>query len=584
MDALESGIAAIRQGDKSLGCQHLCEWLKDHPDHAEAYHLLGCTLASLHRTDDAIAALNAGISANESYAPLQYSLGTLLLLLGQLEAAEEHLKAATVRDPTSAAAWSNLCATSRTRGNLAQAELAGRRATKLDPSFASGWVNLGNTLKDQSRLQDAIATYERAASIHQQAGAAASNGLLARCYIEPKPDALSAAHRNFGKRLGVEFSERPFLARHENPRIRVGYVSADFRLHSVMYFFGSLLKGHDRSRFDLYLYSDVECADGITGSVQQASTQWANCNRLTDEELWAKIREDNIDVLVDLSGHTGHRLGVFARRAAPTQVTWLGYPFSTGLDAMDFRITDSIADPNDSDEWYTEQLLRLQGPFLCYQPPAGSPEVAPAPVQKNGYITFGSFNHLAKLSDDTVVLFSAILQECEGSKLYLKCKSLSDGATAKATVERFMRYGISPQQLILHGHVSNPTEHLAAYAEVDIALDPLPYNGTTTTFEALWMGVPVLALSGHWHASRVGASVMSHLGLTTLVASNPNTLLTLARELSGQRETLVELRSILRQLLLKSPLCDTARFSRNFEAALVSAVQARAAVTHADTA
>ena len=579
MDALERGIEAIREGNRDLGCQLLADWLKGHPDHCEAHDLLGCTLAAMLRTREAITAFRAGVSADADYAPLRYNLGTLLLTMGQFENAVVELRAAVQRDPTKAAAWSNLCAAQRALGHLSEAEVAGRRATRLNPGFVEGWINLGNTLKDRLQLDQALAAYAKAAALDFESTTSASNALLTQCYLQSKPSALAAAHREFGSKLANRVSERPLLEHANNERIRIGYVSGDFRLHSIMYFFGALLNAHDRSRFDIYLYSDVESPDAETARIARATAQWSDVRGLTDEELWAKIRADNIDVLVDLAGHTGKRLAVYARRAAPTQVTWLGYPFSTGLATMDYRITDAIADPPDADEWYTEHLIRLEGPFLCYLPPAGSPAVAPAPVQRNGYVTFGSFNHLAKLGDDAVVLYSAILEACEGAKLLLKCKSLSDSNTARALVDKFMQYGISPQRLILKGHVADPVAHLAAYADVDIALDPSPYNGTTTTFEALWMGVPVLTLSGHWHASRVGASVMSHLGLSTLVASNPDALLVLARELSSQHETLVELRQVLRQLLLKSPLCDRVGFARNFENALLAAMQERSLQT-----
>ncbi len=571
MTELERGIAAVRDGDRELGCELLAKWLSSHPDEPDVYELLGSALVSLDRAEDALEALHIGVSNNPDDAPLRGSLGTLLLQSGRFEDAVEQLRIAVSLDPLKVGAWANLCAALRALGQLAEAEVAGRRATKINPEFAEGWVNLGNTLKDRSKHEESLAAFARVANIDSLVRLARSNSLLGRCYTESKPDALAAAHREMGDMLEGSFPERPFANPQEHPKIRIGYVSGDFRLHSVIYFFGTLLNAHDRSKFEIFLYSDVQTPDALTVRAAQAATQFTNCSQLSDEELWTKIRTDNIDVLVDLSGHTGRRLPVFALRAAPTQITWLGYPFTTGLRTMDYRITDNIADPAGSDEHYSERLLRLQGPFLCYQPPNNAPPVAQAPVSKNGYLTFGSFNHLAKISDETVVLFSALLQACENSKLLLKCKSLTDAATAKATVDRFMQYGLAANRLIVRGHVGDPVQHLATYADVDIALDPFPYNGTTTTLEALWMGVPVLTMRGHWHASRVGASLMSHLGLNTLVAENPDSLLILARELAKQPEPIVELRPVLRQTLSKSLLCDQARFARDFENAIVTA-------------
>jgi protein O-GlcNAc transferase len=579
MTDLERGLSAIRDGDKVEGCRLLTKWLTVHPEHAEAHNVLGRTLASLDRTPEAIETLLAGVAANSDYAPLRFSLGTLLVSAGRCQEALVQLQAAVSLEPMRADAWVNLCAAARTLGQLSLAESAGRRATKVDPGFAQGWINLGNALMDQGKLDQALPAFAQVPTSDPNGKLAMGNGLLGRCYIESKPEGLVNAHREYGAMMASAFPERPFAERAQNSKIRIGYVSGDFRLHSVIYFFGSLLNSHDRSKFDVYLYSDVEAPDATTARTEQAATHFANCRNLSDEELWAKIRADHIDVLVDLGAHTGRRLSVFALRAAPTQVTWLGYPFTTGLSTMDFRITDAIADPPDSDEHYSERLLRLNGPFLCYQPPVGAPAITPAPILKNGYLTFGSFNHLAKLSEETVVLFSAILHECAGSKLLLKCKSLSDMSTAKATIDRFMQYDISPQRLILKGRIGDPIQHLAEYANVDVALDPFPYNGTTTTLEALWMGVPVLTMRGHWHATRVGASLMSYLGLTTLVAENPDSLLILARELSKQPETFVELRQVLRQMLLKSPLCDQTRFARDFEDVLMTAMQLRTSLS-----
>ena len=582
MSELERAIAAIQQGAPERGCELLSQWLERNPGRAEIHQMLALTQATLGRTQDAITSLRSAVATDPRLASAHYNLGTLLQQSGQSQAALQELRVTVAQDPKHERAWINLSATAFELVELTLAEVAARKALELGPKSLEAWVNLGNALKGQSRMAQALGAYEQALLIDPNYEVAASNALLARCYIEQDADPLSAAHQRNGARIAATIPARVCPARKPQKQMRIGYISGDFRFHAVAYFFGSLLKCHDRSQFDVCLYSDAERADTVSQQMARAATAWFDVTKLSDEKLWAKIRDDCIDVLVDLSGHTGRRLGVFARRAAATQITWLGYPFSTGLTTMDYRITDDIADPLESQALHTEQLLRLPNAFLCYQPPLGAPDVAPAPLIKNGYVTFGSFNHLSKLSDDTVVLYSAILQNCPESRLVLKCKSLADASTRAATQERFVAVGIAAERLQLLGRDDNPASHLAKYGLIDIALDPTPYNGTTTTFEALFMGVPVLTLKGRWHASRVGASILTNLGFDTLVASTPEHLLLLASSLSSNRQDLIQLRAVLRNLLLKSSLCDAVAFTRSFEKALVAAYSTQRAAQGAN--
>jgi len=268
---------------------------------------------------------------------------------------------------------------------------------------------------------------------------------------------------------------------------------------------------------------------------------------------------------------------VFARRAAPTQVSWLGYPFSTGLRAMDFRITDWLADPPGAERHYTETVVRLGGPFLCFDPPGAAPAFLPGPFGSAGRLTFGSFNRAAKIGDDAVLLFAAVLRACPGSRLVLKSSALGVAEARRSFERRFVRQGIAPERLTLLGWVTSSDEHFACYRMMDLALDPLPYHGVTTTLEALHMGVPVLSLSGQWHAGRVGTTVLTHAGLGAMVASTPEHLLEMAKLWSETADELGSLRRALRPTLLASALCDEQGFAARFEAALVEAFRERAA-------
>ncbi len=571
MNEFEKAAKAIEARALPEACSLLATWLATHPDSMEARELHALTLAELGRSAEAIAAFREVVARSPERGRAFYNLGTLLVGAGQWNEALTALRAAAKLEPDRSAAFVNLGHAARLVGALDEAENACRQAVTLEPESASGWLNLGNVLKDQSRIRDAIEAYHRASAVDPSNRMGASNALLAHCYVDADPAVIAAEHRAFGEKMAAAVPERPLSPRPPGHRLRVGYLSADFRWHSVSRFFGTVLSHHDRRQFDIHLYSDVEHPDAVTRLMERAATCWVDVLRMSDEALCDRIRADGVDVLIDLAGHTGRRLAVFARRAAPVQVTWLGYPFSTGLRTMDYRITDAIADPPGAEAWQSERLLRLPGPFLCYQAPDDAPPVSAAPCQSNGRVTFASFNHLSKLSDATVVLFSAVLRACPEARLVLKCASLSDDATRRQTEARFAARGIDPERLVLAGRTASAAEHLSVYSQVDIGLDPFPYHGTTTTMEALWMGVPVITMTGYWHASRVGTSLLTHLGLASLAASNPTQFVQVASSLAGNVPGLVDLRARLRSALRQSPLCDEVAFTRGFEQALIHA-------------
>ena len=308
----------------------------------------------------------------------------------------------------------------------------------------------------------------------------------------------------------------------------------------------------------------------MTGRLRGLSDQWRDIAGKTDDRVAALIREDRIDILVDLAGHTaGNRLLVFARKPAPVQVTWLGYPNTTGLEAMDYRLTEAVSDPpGQTERWHSEELIRLPGTFSCYGPPAESPPVGPLPALEAGHVTFGCFNNLAKLTPPAIELWSQILREVPGARLLLKSRGLADLETAAGVREEFGRRGIEPARLEFNGQELSVTNHLALYNRVDLALDTFPYNGTTTTCEALWMGVPVVTLAGATHVARVGASLLTHLSVEELIADSPVGYVARCVDLAGDLPRLAEIRAGLRERMRASPLCDAPGFTRGFEDAL----------------
>src|SRR5262249_25869327 len=301
--------------------------------------------------------------------------------------------------------------------------------------------------------------------------------------------------------------------------LRIGYVSPDFRQHSVAYFLEPLLRGHDRQQVEVFCYGDVARPDSVTTHLQELADHWLVTVGTSHQALAERIRTDRIDILVDVAGHTaGNRLLVFARKPAPVQVTWLGYPNTTGLKAIDYRLVDAVTDPaGEADAWASESLVRLEGGFLCYGALTDAPAPTLPPCLGTGTITFGSFNNPAKVSAATFDAWAKLLSRLPQARLLLKGTPFADAATRALFLARLDERGVAAERVDLMGSVSSATQHLALYHRMDIALDPFPFNGTTTTCEALWMGVPVITLRGHRHAGRVGASLLTQIGLTDLI-------------------------------------------------------------------
>lgn len=349
-------------------------------------------------------------------------------------------------------------------------------------------------------------------------------------------------------------------------KIKVGYVSPDFRTHSVSYFFKPLLLAHDRDKFEIYCYSNVSRPDDITTHIKANSDHWRNILGMEDKDAAELIKKDGINILVDLSGHTANnRLLVFGYKPAPIQITWLGYPNTTGMTTMDYRFTDEIADPPGSGAFYTEKLIRLKGGFLCYSGDESIEVSTSSPCLKTGHITFGSFNTLPKINPEVISLWSEILQSLLGSRLILKCRQLKNKGVKSRLRKMFKRNKVSFKQIQLVPMLSEHKEHLRLYNKIDIALDPFPYNGTTTTCEALWMGVPVVTMLGDRHAGRVGASILTHVGLKGLIATDQDDYKKIVLNLA---ELLMDGYQLdCRSFMERSSLCNPGAFAKKIETA-----------------
>jgi predicted O-linked N-acetylglucosamine transferase (SPINDLY family) len=459
--------------------------------------------------------------------------------------------------------------THQAEGRLGEATALYRSALQVRPDLAEAHSNLAAALHEQGVRAESRAAYGRALALRPDDVMAHSNLLLTLNYDETVgAEDMWAAHAAYGRR----WDKGPRA--HANPRdperrLRVGYVSADFKMHSCAFFIEPLLRHHDRAAFEAVCYSGVERPDLTTAELRRLAAGWRDVGGLGDQDFAAQIERDGIDILVDLSGHTRlNRLPVFGMRPAPVQVSWLGYPNTTGLAAIGYRLTDGWADPpGRGDGHYSERLVRLDRCFLCYAPPADAPVVAPLPALAGGGVTFGCFNNANKLNPGVAGLWARLVASVPGARLLLKAKHFLDEGTRAHYRSMFAAAGLASDRLELAGWVAERQGHLGAYGRVDIALDPFPYNGTTTTCEALWMGVPVVALAGERHAGRVGVSLLRAAGLGELVAASEVEYVATAARLAGDVAGLARLRAALRGRVAASELCDGPGFARAVEAA-----------------
>jgi protein O-GlcNAc transferase len=489
---------------------------------------------------------------------------------GRLAEAEAVYRSILASDPNHADALQLLGTIAHQVGQHGAAiELLSRSLT-IQPKTKVPLNNLGEALRATGQIERSLAAFRAALAIDPAYVKAHSN-LLLTVHFRPDIDGptLRREHEQWAREHA---SKLPAPPAHPNDRsadrpLRIGYLSPDLRQHSVGYFIEPILEHHDHEQFRIYCYSNDPRVDEVTQRLQKHADEWRDVSKLGDDAAAALIRDDRIDILVDLTGHMAkNRLLVMARKPAPVQATYLGYPNGTGLPQIDFRITDALADPPGmTDEHYVERLIRLPDSAWCYRPPESSPPVTMRDA--NEPVTFGSFNKFPKISEPTVAMWAKILSQVPNSRLLIKAKSLNDPAT-RAIAERMLAsHGIARERIDLIGWAPDVANHLDLYGKVDIALDTFPYHGTTTTCEAMWMGVPVVTQAGQTHVSRVGASLLSAVGLRELTATTPQGYVRAAVELARDHARRTELRRSLRERTTASPIMDARGFTRNLEAA-----------------
>ena len=519
------------------------------------------------------AALEAGAALTGARrAEAHHGLGVLLRQRGRASEAIEQLREAAALAPDDAPTQHNLGAALGEAGALGEAVAHYERALAIAPNYALAWKNLAVALQRQARLGDAIEASRRAIALDPSLRGVHSNLLFLLTHSsDHDPAAVFTEHRRWAiqhaDHLAPERWADDGRDRDSSKRLRVGYVSPDFREHAVAFFIEPLLHAHDRDAVAVFCYANVEHADATTERLRGLADGWRDVWGEPDEAVAARIREDGIHLLVDLAGHTrDHRLLVFARRPAPVQVSYLGYANTTGLEAIDYRLTDGVADPEGGgSELHSEQLIRLPRGFLCYRPPDAAPAVAPARQREDGAVTFGSFNKALKITPRVVALWARLLAALPRSSLLLKSDSFADPTAREGLSAAFEAHAIDRARISLLPADETIAAHLGRYSEIDLALDPFPYNGATTTCEALWMGVPVVTLAGTAHAGRVSASILAAVGLPKLVAASEDAYLAIALDLARDHDRRAQLRSSLRTRMLASPLCDAGGAARSLE-------------------
>ena len=522
------------------------------------------------RLEDAIAGYEQALRSSPSNLAALNNAGTCYLMLSRPAQAVALFEAAARLQPDHTKPRNNVGAALKEAGRIDDALPHLMAAHQLDPAYAAPPSNIGAchaTVGDHARAIDAFRLAEQLDPAFDGAGSNALLSLLSMDGVEPA--AVRVAHVDWGRRHADPVGLSPPAVADARPdrRLRVGYLSPDFREHSVRYFIEPVLATHDRLAVEVVCYAAGRLRDGVTKHLATLADAWHDVAGLDAAQTADLIRGHGIDVLVDLAGHTAdNRLLTFARRPAPVQVTWLGYPATTGVRAIGYRLTDGVADPPGADAFYSERLVRLPDAFFVYADDATKPYDATLPADRNGHVTFGAFNSYTKVTPATLATWAVILAAVPNSRLLMKGKPMANPSTRAAVVAAFAAAGVSEDRLDLRPWVPL-AEHVALLGTVDLMLDTFPYNGHTTTCQAMWMGGPTLTRYGGEFRGRVGLSIVTQLALPEFAVDSAERYLLRAVELATDLTRLRELRPTWRERMRASPLCDVGRFTRGLEGA-----------------
>lgn len=544
------------------------------PRHADALHMLGILAHQCGKNSIAMDLVRRAIAINAAVPIYHCNLGLILNAQSAFKEAADALELALRIDPTLAAAHNNLGIALWKTGHRDRALQAWKEAIRLNPSLAdasnnlaSAYADLGRMLMDEGIVRDAVDAYRQAVQL-KPSDPAVHSSLIYLLHFLPENDEVNI-HRevlNWNARHAAPVAQpRREHANDRDPdrRLRIGYVSPDLRAHAIGRFMLPLLESHHQDAVEPFCYSDTPAPDAVTQQLRSHAHAWRDISGKSDADVDRIIAEDRIDILIDLAAHTpGNRLLLFARKPAPVQMTYLSYPSTTGIAGIDYRITDRYLDPRDDEPGkYTERSLYLPRTYWCYGPPAEAPTVTGLPVNGKKYITFGCLNAIRKASDDALLSWAGILQRVPDSRLLLLA---SEGSTRTRIMNVFAREGIAADRIQFVGY-RGIVDYFQTYHQIDIAIDPFPYTGGTTTCDALWMGVPVITLAGKLAVHRGGVSILSNLGMPEMIAHSLEQYISIAAALAGDIQRLAEIRNGLRDRMKASRLMDAPQFASDLE-------------------
>ncbi len=598
-EALTLAIKAFHKGNYSEASLLCKEILRLSPEHLEAINLLGLIFLNLGHYQQAISFFSTALAIDPKETGPYINLGTTYKQLGDFEKALSSFETAIKIDPGQLAALNNLGNLYVQLGDTRKANEVFSALIKNDPNHIDGnynyaillgslgkyhaaikgyhkvleilpghreaLLNLANAFKTLGLLDKALRTYREGIEKFPKDLTFVSNYLVTLCYLPGKNDIeILNEHLKFGKLLfalqiqgRVKGAKAPY---------RIAYMSPDFRQHPVYYFISAIIKKHNRKQFEVFCYSDAIRADSSTKKMQDYADQWRDIQGKSDDEVYSLLQTDKIDILIELAGHTGgNRLSLLARKPVCVQATYLGYPGTTGLAAVDYCITDQILTPaGKSQEFYTECLCNLPGSFFSYTPPSCAPLEGPLPAKKKGFITFGAFHNLTKVSDEVIHLWCRILQNIPQSRLLWQAKAFAEKETQDSVLKTFNQYGVTSPRIELLEETSLE-EHLLLHNLVDLSLDTFPWNGHTTTCHSLWMGVPTITLAGENQRSRLGMTTLIHAGLPELVSHHPEEYIEKNTNLANDLKRLENYRHHLRKTLLASQMMNYRECVDNLE-------------------
>lgn len=605
------GTSAYHQKKWLAAVAHYRRSIASAPDVGFLYANLALALLEANRHKEAQVALDESIRLDGTTAVSHYHQGLIFQRTARHQEAREEYEHVISLDPRHIASWINLSATSLELGDTSRviddchlalgvvpdnSALIGNLATAYGKEFrydeslfqyqrllqlipqseqAEVMGRMANVFSNAWHIEESISCFDKAISTSSclaQKRALASTRLFVLHYSDAwTPEMIAKEHRTWGNTYFKPAQTRVFTNIPDAMRrLRIAYISPDLRIHAVVFFLQPILAAHDQEQVEIYCYSDVKKPDEVTRQLrEQHGVIWRDVSGLDDETALQMILSDRIDIMVDLAGHSSeNRLTLFALRVAPVQVSWIGYPDTTGLPDMDYRLTDPKADPPGMTEHlHTEELIRLPDSFLCYRPGSDFPDVNALPLFQNRFVTFGSFSNFIKVTPDTIDLWARILAAVPDSRLVLRSRGMTEIRFRKDILPIFERHSVTRERITILGHARSVIDNLQDYHQLDIALDTFPYHGTTTTCESLYMGVPVVTLAGRSHVSRVGCSLLHSVRLQELVADSPEQYYSIAVNLANSPELLQMLRNSLRTRLLASPLADNVTFTRHLEAA-----------------